>query len=276
MNSDSYNLEEALVSMQRISDEQSNAANMKGYEAFRKLTEEQQKKLLENIKVIDASLSIEQTLAAIKKGLILSAPPNKIDSFLERLEGWWFQQCIEMLCDKKDSVQFRELHQKITDIRETFQQDNLPDDFANPINMNENELSEYEERLFVRQLKLIAIRNAALRNAISDFRRAYDQRSKWLRENLTNIDEYEQYDNRLQDYWNKIFSIVSDECEGLSDKDLEKIGRDFYTNYFVKTVPPYKIRDKFQSEYLTRGSCHILSDEIKIGWHPNYKKLLVK
>jgi hypothetical protein len=275
-NNNSPNLDEALASMLQICNEQTNATNSKGYETFRNLTTEQQKILLENIKVIDDSLSIEQTLSVIKKELTFSAPIGKIDSFLERLEGWWFQQCIEMLCNKKDAIQLRELHQKITDIRETFQQDNLPDDFANPITINENELSDYGERIFVQQLKLIAIRNTMLRNAISDFRRAYDQRSKWLRENLTNIEEYDHYENQLQDYWNNIFSIVRDECEGLSVSELEKIGKDFYKKYFVERVPPYRIRDKFQSEYLTRGSCHMLADEKKIGWHPNFENLLSK
>jgi len=275
-NSNSNNLDETYAVMQQISLEQTNATNINGYKAFRNLTVKQQKTLLENIRVIDASLSIEQTLSAIKKELTLCAPAGKIDSFLERLEGWWFQQCIEMLCNKKDAIQFRELHQKMSDIRDTFQQDNLPDDFASPIIINENELSDYEERVFVHQLKIIAIKNTILRNAISDFRRAYDQRSKWLRENLTNIAEYDHYENQLQDYWNNIFSIVRDDCEGLSDNELEKIGREFYKKYFVENIPPYRIRDKFQSAYLTRGSCHMLADEMKIGWHPKFENILEK
>lgn len=264
------NLAEILSKMQQISNETTNEVNKKGYEAFRNLTEEQQKKLIGNI----TSLSIEATLSALKNELKFSAPVGKIDIFLERLEGWWFQQCISMLCNKRDIIPLKELHQNISDIRETFQSDNLPDDFADSINVDETELPNYEDRIFVRQLKLIAIRNNMLRNAISDFRRAFDQRSKWLRENLTNIAEYDRYEKRLQDHWNNIFSIVKDECEGLSKADLERIGRDFYKRHYVDTVPPYKIRDKFQSQYLTRGSCHMLADNKKIGWHPNFETLL--
>ncbi|KAA6325602.1 hypothetical protein EZS27_025200, partial [termite gut metagenome] len=267
-------LEKALEEMLQISNELTNETNKKGYEAFKGLTLEQQTKLLDSIKIIDASLSIEETLLALKNELKFSAPVGKLDIFLERLEGWWFQQCITMLCNKRDSIQMKELHQKISDIRETFQRDNLPDDFADPININEDELPVYEDRIFVRQLKLIAIRNKTLRNAISDFRRAYDQRSRWLRENLTNIEEYDYYEKQLQDYWNNIFSIIKDECEGLSNIELEKIGRDFYKKYYVESIPPYKIRDKFQAEYLTRGSCHMLADEKKIGWHPNFEILI--
>ncbi|MDR0510548.1 MAG: hypothetical protein LBH06_05600 [Rikenellaceae bacterium] len=56
---------------------------------------------------------------------------------------------------------------------------------------------------------------------------------------------------------------MKDYCEGLSDKELETIGRDFYKKYSVETILPCKIRDKFQSDYLTRGSCHILADDKK-------------
>lgn len=262
-----------LRRMQQICEE-SNKTNKKGYEAFKALTAEQQKKLIDNITVIDSSLSIEDTLSALKQELKFSAPVGKVDIFLERLEGWWFQQCIFMLCTQKDSIFLNELHQKISDIRETFQQDNLPDDFADPINIDETELPSYEDRIFIRQLKLIAIKSNMLRNAISDFRRAFDQRSKWLREDLTNIGEYDKYEKLLHDYWNNIFSIVKDECEGLSDIELEKIGKDFYKKYYVDSVPPYKIRDKFQSQYLIRGSCHMLADNKRIGWHPNFKTLL--
>ncbi|MDR0510549.1 MAG: hypothetical protein LBH06_05605 [Rikenellaceae bacterium] len=54
-----------------------------------------------------------------------------------------------MLNKGSESIQIHEPHQKITDIRETFQQDNLPDDFANPININENDLPEYETLIFI-------------------------------------------------------------------------------------------------------------------------------
>ncbi|MPL70222.1 hypothetical protein SDC9_15977 [bioreactor metagenome] len=273
---DSADFSEALKIILQISEETTNEANKKGYEAFRNLTEEQQKKLIESIVVIDSSLSVEDTLVALKKELKFSSPVGKIDIFLERLEGWWFQQCISMLCKKRESISLKELHNKVSDIRETFQMDNLPDDFADPINIDETELPNYEDRIFVRQLKLIAVRNNVLRNAISDFRRAFDQRSKWLREDLTNIEEYEKYEKQLQDYWNNIFSIIKDECEDLTDAELESIGRDFYKKYYIDTIPPYKIRDKFQSQYLTRGSCHMLADDKKIGWHPKFETLLEK
>jgi len=273
-NSSKDNIKATLDSMLNICSEKTNEINRKGYEAFSSLTTEQQQRLISNIRIIDSSLSIEDTLSELKKELRFSAPTDKVDVFVERIEGWWFQECIKILCLKRDSISANELNRRISDIRDSFQEENLPDDFADPMTISEEELPNYEMKVFVKQLKLIAIKNTMLRNAISDFRRAYEQRSRWLREDLANMDEYERFDNQLKDYWNNIFAIIKDECEDFSSEKLEKAGHEFYKKYYVESVPPCRIRAGFQSQYLTRGSCHMLADEKKIGWHPNFNILL--
>lgn len=251
-----------------------NQTNRKGYEAFTNLSEDDKIALVKNISILDASLSISEALNAIKNQLMYSAPIGKLDSFVEHLEGWWFQQCIEMLNGNIETISSKFLSQKISDIRDTFQLDNLPDDFADPLNIDESELPDYEDRVFVKQLKIISIRSNGLRNAISDFRRAFEQRSKWLREDLTNLDEIEYFEKQLFDNWNNIFMALKDECEEVSAEEMVKLGKSFYQKFYVERVPQVRIRPKFSSEYLTRGSCHMLSDKLKIGWHPDYENLI--
>ena len=263
-----------LESMQNICKEQNNQTNQKGYSAFLNLSSEQQIKLINNIYIIDASLSIEETLKAIKEELKYSAPVGKINSYIEKIEGWWFQQCILLLTRKKDCISSKELQMKISDTRDLFMLDNLPDDFPDPLAIDESEIVNYEEKIFIKQLKLIAIKSNSLRNAISDFRRAFEQRSKWLRDNLIGIDEYDRFDKQLYDYWNNIFALMKDDCDGLTEQELEKAGKAFYEEYYIKKTPAYKIRNNFQPQYLTRGSCHMLADEKRIGWHPNFQEKL--
>jgi hypothetical protein len=265
---------EILKDMLLTIDKSDSQTNLSAYNSFKKLSENQQLKLIENIYILDASISIDKTLEALTNELKFSAPVNKLTVFVEHLEGWWFQQCIEMLLQKRDFISSNEVIQKISDIRDTFQLDNLPDNFSDPLKIDEGDLPDYEDKIFVRQLKLIAIKNNTLKNAISDFRRAYEQRSKWLRDNLINIDEFEKYDKNLLDHWNTIFSLIKDDCEGMSSEELIKIGSDFYRKYYVERIPPIRIRERFQPEYVTRGSCHMLSDEKKLGWHPDFSSLL--
>lgn len=263
-----------LKSMLKVANESTNSVNLKAYEAFKKISEEQQIKLINRINVLDNSLSIDQTLKSIEAELRFSTHPKKLDSLIERLEGWWFSLCINMLQNKIENISFQELQIKIAGINDSLLEDNLPDDFANPIEIDESELEDYNERIFVNQLKLISIKSNMVRGAINDFHRAFKQRSKWLREELTSINDEALFESRLEDHWNNLFSMIKDDCEGFDEDSLKKVGYDFYRKFYVEKVPPIKIRERFTSEYLTRGSCHILSDKKKIGWHPNYNTLL--
>lgn len=266
--------ESIRIRMSNISSETSNSTNSNAYTAFRKLSTDQQLGLINNIVILDSSLSIESALSSLNNKLRYSAPHGKLDVFIEHVEGWWFQQCIHMLTNRIPHISNISLTQKISDIRDSFQLDNLPDDFGDPIQIKDDDLPDYEDRIFVRQLKLVAIKSNSLRNAISDFRRAYDQRSKWLREQLANLDEFERFEKQLKDHWNNIFSAMKDDCDGLPLNELERIGYDFYRKYYVERVPPIRIRERFASEYLTRGSCQMLSEDKKIGWHPDFENLL--
>ncbi|MGF7077721.1 ABC-three component system protein [Mucilaginibacter sp. UYCu711] len=260
--------------MLKIASESTSVANAKGYAAFQSLTEDEQFDLINNITVLDNSLSIDQALTSIQAELRYSTHPKKLDSLIERLEGWWFQLCILLLQDKIDHISLEEIQIKIAGINDSLKDDNLPDDFANPIEIDEESLEDYQDKLFVSQLKLIAVKSNMLRSAINDFHRAFKQRSKWLREELTSVDDEELFEKRLEDHWSNIFAMIKDDCEGMDEASLQKIGHDFYKKFYIEKVPPIKIRERFTSEYLTRGSCHILSDKKKIGWHPNYTDLL--
>jgi hypothetical protein len=260
--------------MLKIASESTSVTNAKGYIAFQSLTADEQFDLINNITVLDNSLSIDQALGSIQAELRYATHPKKLDSLIERLEGWWFQLCILLLQDQIDQISLEEIQIKIAGINDSLKEDNLPDDFANPIEIDEESLENYQDKLFVSQLKLIAVKSNMLRSAINDFHRAFKQRSKWLREELTSIDDEELFEKRLEDHWGNIFAMIKDDCEGMDEASLQKIGNDFYKKYYIERVPPIKIRERFTSEYLTRGSCHILSDKKKIGWHPNYTDLL--
>lgn len=261
-----------LKDMLDVTTSSSNLTNKSAYDAFKKLNEGQQLALIDNICILDSGLSIDEALNGVKNELRFSCSPGKVDSLVERLEGWWFQECIKILQGiNSDGISLKELSQKIYDISDSFKEDNLPDDFADPLTIEESELSTYEERIFIQQLKLVAVRSNLLRNAISDFRRAFEQRSKWLREELASLDEVEQYEKRLYDHWNNIFLALKDDVDGFSEEQLKQAGLSFYKKFYIDTCPPIRIRSKFQSEYLTRGSCHMLADIKKIGWHPDFQ-----
>ena len=272
----SEEISNVILKMDSVATSSSNDINKKAYAEYLSLSVDQKTNLIRNIIVVDAALDVGVITKSIKAELAFSSPPKKIDPFLEVLEGWWFKKSIEYLLDQIDGISFEEVQFKISDIRDSFSQDNLPNDFDAQLEISDQEAKEERDKVYLKQLDIISVSvssNTAKR-AISDFRRAFEQRSKWLREELLSPDEQGKYDNRLYDYWKNLFDILQDECDGQTLEQLREIGKKFYLNQFAKSCPPLRIRERFTADYLTRGSFQILSDHKRIGWHPNYKDLI--
>ena len=264
---------EVIQVLDRIAIASTNKTNEKAYLAYQNLSVENKKNLIKRIRILDNSIGITEINNKIKKELIFSTYPHTIDAFLEILEGWWFRKSIDNLTSNIDFISSSELQLKIANISDSFQADNLPNHFPLQLEITDEEVENLKERNFLKQLELIKIKanSKTLKLAISDFRRAFEQRSKWLRLHLLNPDEEEEYDLKLHDYWKNIFDIMSDQAEDKSLDELTELGKDFYLEQFAKTCPQIKIREKFNQDYLTRGSYQILADSKKIGWHPNFR-----
>jgi hypothetical protein len=268
------NTNSLIKDLQRIAEDSSNVKNLKSYQAFLKLSESEQHQLIENMNIVDSALDFGNLKDKILKELRWSVTPAKIEPLYERVEGWWFNQCIIQLQNKRIDISFKELENQIYSISDKFRKDNLPIDFPEPIELSTKDIRESEKRTFVKQLKLIEIKSKTLRNAMSDYHRAYNQRSKWVREELLNPNEENEFDKRLFDDWKRKFDLLLDETEELPEKELQKKGRQFYEHFYVRNVPQVYIRERFRESYLVTGSCHILSDKKRIGWHPEYKNKL--
>lgn len=266
------NTESALREMVKISKDQSVESTKKSYKAFCQLSDNQRKSLVNNIHIIDQEVDIVAVFELINSQLKYSAAPNKVAALSEGVIGWWLKQCIELLSNTgKTEIKDSDLQGAILSIIETLKQDSLPDSFV--LDTIENPFNEYEKHLFFKQLKLIAIGNRSLLKAVNDFRKAYGQKNKWLKDGLILPDEIDKYEQNLYDNWQRLFVIVADNYDG-SDNSLElmEAGRDFYNEFIARSHP--SIRPNYSSTYYPIGSYHMLADEKRIGWNPNYENLI--
>ena len=265
------NIQTALIEMQRISQESDNATNKKAYEAFSALEDWQQKGLLNSIYVIGNSLHITEVETMIKRQVRLSVSSSSIDAFTSRLEGLWFKRVIEVMSsDVEDAISIGELVHMIDDLRSQFLPGNLPSDFDD---LDPEDIDiENDERIFVEQLRLIGASNRVIRNAIINYYRAFEQRSRWSRENLVKPGELKKYFNRLKDEWENQYSLVEMAYDLSQDQQKTALGVKLYTVCQGDRALP--IRPEFKSAYVARGSYHTLTDKNDIGWHPDYIKIL--
>ncbi|MDO6783736.1 hypothetical protein Q4583_06395 [Neptunomonas phycophila] len=261
----------ALERMRSISKETSNKDNSSGYDAFSSLDDRHQKSLVDSIYVIANSPSILTVEEKIRKQVRLSVSSNFIDAFITRLEGVWFKKNIEIMSvDDQYGLSLGELASIVDDLRIQFLPGNLPSDFDD--DMPDAIDIENDGRAFVEQLRLINATDRVIRQAIINYYRAYEQRSRWSREGLVNPGEIKKYLNRLQDEWNNQASLLemSGDLSAVSGKIA--FGKNLYQ--VCQTQGSIAIRSEFKPAYVSRGTYHSLSDDLKIGWHPDFESLL--
>ena len=265
---------EACERLIAVAMDSENAQLRSAFDEFTALSVEEQAHLVESIRVLDASPDISDTAAEIKRIVKHAVRREHLDGLYERLEGWWFDKVVRHLTHRSDEliVQF-DVHAKIRDIGDQFRPDALPIDFYDKFPPTQPDPEE-DDRIFVRQLRAIAINNRRIGNAIVDYYRAFEQRSKWVREQLVFGEELERYERKLVDEWERYRLALEDELstDNAGEEELQRFGRNVYT--WMETGSDIRIRPDVNEPYVQRGSYHRLADERQVWWHPKFVERL--
>jgi hypothetical protein len=267
------------VARQRLVDIATKSENnelKKCFDAFLYLSVPKQEQLVNAIQILDASPHISEISQYIKDKINLVVRKEFLDPLYERLEGWWFNKVFTHLSGQSlETITRYEVHDKISEVSEQLRSDSLPVDFidATP---SETPNPDTDNRHFVLQLKLIALQNKRIEKAILDYYRAFEQRSRWIREELLAGGELEKYERKLIDEWERHYwacqeGIDTNKC---SEKYLQDCGKDIYN--WAEFQADIRIRPRVNEPYIVRGSYHILADQKppKVGWHPKFKEMI--
>lgn len=264
-----------LTTMEAIATEITNKSNKAGYEAFSSLIAEQKEALISHIHISDSNVSIDDTMEQLKYRLELSAPSGVLDSFVDSVLGWWFRRGVDMLQSReKQTISKTVANNYIQACRDRIRADALPDEFYDKVEIDDAALEESKDKTFVKQLSLVDATKREKKTAISDYKRAYGQRSKWLRDGRVAQQEYDSFDANLQEEWQSRFDMMLDDTEDQSEEERRKAGHAFYRENYVAPQYQLPLFRNNASLYVTKGSYQMLSNDKTIGWHPDYKDLL--
>lgn len=245
--------------------------NTKFYEKFLKTAPEKIQRILTNISILDGSTNIIDVVDSIKKSIRYAAQAKYIDRVFERVEGWWFKKSIEALISKEPVfISQSEVRLLICDIAAQYTPDNLPTD-AEPLLKDEVLALPITDRMFCKQLKLISIGKKRMEICIGDFFRASTQRSRWVQDDLLCIDELDRYEGKLVDEWQHRFARMQDELDEDDENTKRIAGRKLFSEIEDRDI---RIRIHCADAFIMRGSYHILSNNLKVGWHPDYEHCL--
>lgn len=246
--------------------------NKDAYDAFLRLPAAERSALVDSVYVVDREPGAADLTAEITRLVQHAADDEHLTPFVERLEGWWIERVVEHLTGSvPGAILGADLRLKLADLRHSFQPDNLPLDFvvADPPDGTD---PTGDMRVFVQQLRIIAANNDRIRFAITDFFRAFAQRSRWLRDDLVHGGELELYEIRLVEELNRYRASLQDEVPAQSEEEKAAFGRRLLA--WVEGEADVPIRLGVTEPYVMRGSYHMLSDQSRVGWHPEFLERL--
>lgn len=241
-----------------------NETNKAAYRAFLELDDEMRALLVDAVVVLDGAPTIADVPEVLLRELRFASEARFREPLVERMLGWWHRRVIAHLRSADDRIFWEEVENEIDHLRDQFKSDNLPIDVGVD-DVAVDELS-HDDRMFVRQLQLLAVNLPTLEIAIRDYKRAYMQRSRWLRDQLVDSPELHGYEQKLIDEWEHQRAFLQDDLDD-SEDGRRQAGRALYHDLQNRDL---WIRPRCQEPFVSRGSYHMLADELRVGWHPHF------
>lgn len=271
LTSDNRNELEAIKGLESTATTSSSETNAEAYRLFLNLNHGERVALATSIQIITESPTIGDIEQFLRTEAGVWTRSQHVNHFASQLEGWWYRRVVKQMIDPDTPpISSREIDNKIQDLRDQYGRNTLPVD--EDILISRVERDSYEQYIFVQQAKLAGIGSKRIFRAIQDYYRAYTQRSLWIRESLLNIDELDRYELLLKDEWELQFErLVDDMGEEAAEDVRQQVAKEIYAWVEDKLL---HIRKEVTHPSISRGSFHILSDSLKVGWHPDFMSRL--
>lgn len=258
--------------LERTARTSASTSNADYYAAFLDLNPEQRRALLERVEIFDGVLPIAEVQPLLERAVRKSVKPQRRAALVDRLRGWWHRRAIVHLDavarGLPDRIGAGELESELLEIADALRDENLPIDVLDMAEPTEQEVSE-SDRIFVAQLRLVALSSERLRKCIYDHNRAFAQRSRWQRDRLLEVGELGRYDRELAEAWERFFLPVGDDDDQDLDEDtVRRQARERFAELDRSNLAP--IRRDVREGWVARGSLHVIADRLEIGWHPQW------
>ncbi len=266
------NIPVACSRLKQAASTSSNDALQDVFAAFLALSQLDQEKLLNRVVVVPDEGNASEILSKIELELHWMTLHHQ-KTALEHLEGWWFKRVVHELINDGCGISRTELEAQICDIQESLKPDSLPiDDAIEKLMVALDQLPEFSGRNFYRQVELVGAGKNRILNAINSYQRAFAQRCQWTRDELLFDTDISKYESTLRTEWSLKRDQICDELgDSPTDEVMAKAGREVL-KWAEDVVLP--IRPNVAAHWVCRGSLHMLADELKIGWHPNFEDRL--
>lgn len=266
--------EVALQRLEQTAQTSSSQTNEAAYAAYLSKSPDERKKLIDRVFIVDSAPDISDIDQLLKNEVFHAISREHQDAFLEYLEGWWFRRSVTQLqnIESGDRISSEELEAQMAELRDQFRRESLPiaDDLLN-YELDDEIASSHSDFPFVHQIKLATSHSKRIALAIQDYYRAFEQRSRWQRQDLLFIGDLKAYEKRLTEEWELIFAAVEDSLDLEATDDDKKEAARHILAWAESGDVKSRIKPAVSESFITRGSLHILANQLKVGWHPEFR-----
>lgn len=269
---DGRDVEEAAKRLKHAATTSSNSELKDAFEAYLALDEAAREGLLARVYVVPSQPDAVAINEQLKVELYHVSLHHQALS-IQMLEGWWFRRVVHELVHPSGGIPRAEIDAQIVEIQESLKPDSLPIDGAlDALMVALDQLPEFADRPFYKQVELVGGSQLRIRNAIVSYLQAFRQRSAWTRDDLLFDADLQKYDQRLHTEWELQFAQACDELgEGASEDAMARAGRAILKWAEDAHVP---IRSGVNVPWVCRGSLHMLAEDLRLGWHPDFQARL--
>jgi len=142
-----------------------------------------------------------------------------------------------------------------------------------------------QQGIFVKQLEAISDDQDLILEAIDDFLCADEERTRLILAGEITGTDFEDFDQKCEDRWNTVkrrkirsdtlSKIINDDTlsETEKSKRLKELGFDIYDQTVCSDYRGILAGYTTTEPYLTKGTYYIISDDLRLGWHPKWQEL---
>lgn len=246
----------------------SEPACMKYISRFLNATQEEQKAIITNLVIENDRID---PLDSIRKCLKPTIAEELIELTCRYAIGMAKEKADGLIRNKQNAVI------SVQEFRRVFinfvQKNNIPgylQPLSTEINNSDAEALLKRAPTFIKQLKLIELRQDRQLRAVSDLLKTDANITMWAENGLIFEQNISEWHNSLL----RQYDAICDDIEVChSDKSEISRGKVIYSRCSATKV---SFDNKIVPEYFTNGGFNLLADDLRLGWHPNYIELLDK
>lgn len=194
------------------------------------------------------------------------------DYVSDSLNGWLQETTCRLIANNQNAIISKESFDKhLKSVLLNLRTKRLIDFAKNKIPSHEDLLCTVKKQpVYIRQLEYIDIPDEKLITAVSDYFRADTNRLRWIEQEIITADDMQDFEGRLYSSYENtsekimlVHSLMSDEEKGrLIFNECQSMNITL-----ANQTPPNRT---------IQGSYLVLSDEKRLGWHPQWVHLLEK